>query len=62
MPYNSPAALLGLPVTVVPCGLVGGLPVGLALMGRHGEDATVLAAAMAFQAATEWHLQRPDPI
>ena len=31
-------------------------------MGRHGEDATVLAAAQAFQAATDWHLQRPDPI
>src|SRR6185312_10004136 len=26
MPYNSPAALLGLPVTVVPCGFVDGLP------------------------------------
>jgi aspartyl-tRNA(Asn)/glutamyl-tRNA(Gln) amidotransferase subunit A len=62
MPYNSPASLLGLPVTVVPCGFVGGLPVGLALMGRRGEDATVLEAARAFQQATDWHLRRPDPI
>ena len=29
MPYNSPASLLGLPVTNVPCGFVDGLPVGL---------------------------------
>jgi aspartyl-tRNA(Asn)/glutamyl-tRNA(Gln) amidotransferase subunit A len=59
MPYNSPAALLGLPVTVVPCGLVGGLPVGLALTGRSGEDGLTLAAAQAFQQATGWHDRRP---
>jgi aspartyl-tRNA(Asn)/glutamyl-tRNA(Gln) amidotransferase subunit A len=59
MPYNSPAALLGLPVTVVPCGFVDRLPVGLALTGRRGEDATVLAAAQRFQAATDWHEHRP---
>ena len=59
MPYNSPASLLGLPVTVVPCGFVDGLPVGLALTGRRGEDATVLAAAQQFQSATDWHERRP---
>jgi aspartyl-tRNA(Asn)/glutamyl-tRNA(Gln) amidotransferase subunit A len=59
MPYNSPAALLGLPVAVVPCGVVDGLPVGLALMGRQGEDGVTLAAAEAFQQATDWHERRP---
>jgi aspartyl-tRNA(Asn)/glutamyl-tRNA(Gln) amidotransferase subunit A len=59
MPYNSPASLLGLPVTVVPCGLVDGLPVGLALTGRRGEDGVPLAAAERFQQATDWHLRRP---
>jgi Asp-tRNA(Asn)/Glu-tRNA(Gln) amidotransferase A subunit family amidase len=59
MPYSSPAALLGLPVTVVPCGLVDGLPVALALMGRSGEDGLTLAAAQAFQQATGWHELRP---
>jgi aspartyl-tRNA(Asn)/glutamyl-tRNA(Gln) amidotransferase subunit A len=59
IPYNSPAALLGLPVTVVPCGVVAGLPVGLALWGRRGEDGVPLAAGAAFQERTDWHLQVP---
>jgi aspartyl-tRNA(Asn)/glutamyl-tRNA(Gln) amidotransferase subunit A len=59
MPYNSPQALLGLPVTVVPCGLVDGLPVGLALSGRRGEDGVPLRAAEELQERTEWHLRRP---
>jgi Asp-tRNA(Asn)/Glu-tRNA(Gln) amidotransferase A subunit family amidase len=60
IPYNSPWALLGLPVVSVPCGFVRGLPVGLALVGRRFEDGTVLSAAEAFQEATDWHARRPD--
>jgi len=60
MPYNSPAALLGLPVTVVPCGFVDGLPVALSLTGRAGEDGVTLAAAEEFQRATDWHRFEPE--
>lgn len=60
MPYNSPAALLGLPALTVPCGFVDGLPVGLSLTGRPGEDGTPLAVAKAFQQATDWHERRPE--
>jgi aspartyl-tRNA(Asn)/glutamyl-tRNA(Gln) amidotransferase subunit A len=60
MPYNSPAALLGVPAMSMPCGLVDGLPVGLSLMGRRGDDATLLAAAKAFQRVTDWHKHRPE--
>jgi amidase len=33
----------------VPCGMSDGLPVGMMLIGRHGEDATVLRASDAFE-------------
>ncbi len=59
MPYNSPASLLGLPVTVVPCGFVDGLPVGLSLMGRLGEDGLTLQVAQEYQRATDWHERTP---
>jgi aspartyl-tRNA(Asn)/glutamyl-tRNA(Gln) amidotransferase subunit A len=36
------------------------MPVGLALIGRRFEEATVLRAAHAFQSATDWHLRRPE--
>jgi aspartyl-tRNA(Asn)/glutamyl-tRNA(Gln) amidotransferase subunit A len=59
IPFNSPWTLAGSPVASVPCGFVAGLPVGLALVGRPAEDATVLRAAAAFQRATDWHERRP---
>jgi aspartyl-tRNA(Asn)/glutamyl-tRNA(Gln) amidotransferase subunit A len=62
IPYNSPAALLGLPVTIAPCGLVGGLPVALALTGCRRDDGIPLAAAEALQREADWHLLTPvDP-
>jgi aspartyl-tRNA(Asn)/glutamyl-tRNA(Gln) amidotransferase subunit A len=59
IPYNSPWSLVGAPVASVPCGFVGGLPVGLALVGPRLDEATVLKAAHAFQQATDWHERRP---
>jgi aspartyl-tRNA(Asn)/glutamyl-tRNA(Gln) amidotransferase subunit A len=60
IPFNSPWSCLGLPVASIPCGLVDGLPVGLALVGRRFQEGTVLRAAHAFQQATAWHTQRPS--
>jgi len=57
--FNSPWSLAGVPAVSVPCGFVRGLPVGLALVGRPFEEATVLQAAHAFQQVTSWHEQRP---
>lgn len=36
-----------------------GLPVPVQLVGRGGSDATILALAQAFQAATDWHARVP---
>ncbi len=51
--------LVGTPALSVPVGLVGGMPVGMQLVGRPYEEATVLRAGDAFQRRTSWHLARP---
>jgi aspartyl-tRNA(Asn)/glutamyl-tRNA(Gln) amidotransferase subunit A len=61
IPFNSPWALAGLPAASVPAGFVDGLPVGLALVGRPRDEATVLRAVHTFQRATDWHERRPPP-
>jgi aspartyl-tRNA(Asn)/glutamyl-tRNA(Gln) amidotransferase subunit A len=50
----------GLPAISVPCGVgAGDLPVGLQIIGRPMDEATVLAIAHAFERATPWHARRP---
>jgi amidase len=44
-----PFDVTGHPAISVPCGLSAGLPVGMMLIGRIGDDATVLRAADAYQ-------------
>jgi amidase len=55
--------LTGLPAISVPCGFTGsGLPVGLQLVGRRRQDAAVLTAAAAFEAAAPWAHRLPPEI
>ncbi len=42
---TTPAAIAGWPIMCVPMGLVGGLPVGLAIVGRAHSEWTVITAA-----------------
>ena len=50
----------GGPAIMVPNGLSkSGLPLGMQIVGRPFEDATVLKAAYAYENATTWHKQRP---
>jgi aspartyl-tRNA(Asn)/glutamyl-tRNA(Gln) amidotransferase subunit A len=52
--------LAGLPGASAPCGFTGGgLPIGLQLIGRPLGEATVLRAARAYEALTEWSARRP---
>jgi aspartyl-tRNA(Asn)/glutamyl-tRNA(Gln) amidotransferase subunit A len=53
--------LAGLPAVSVPCGLDGaGCPIGMQVIGRAFDEATVLRAAWAFEAATEHHKAKPS--
>ena len=55
-----PASLIGLPALSVPVGFgPGGLPMGLQIIGRSGDDAGVLAIGQAWHRATEWPQRRP---
>ena len=59
-PFCLHANLAGLPAASVPCGFTaGGLPVGLMLVGRAGEEATILRASAAFESAHPWGERRP---
>ena len=57
--YTIGANLAGLPAVSVPCGLVDGLPVGLQVIGPHFAEERLLAAAHAWQRATDWHRRLP---
>jgi amidase len=37
------------PAISVPCGSVDGLPIGMMLIGRHFDEATIYRAALAFE-------------
>lgn len=58
--FTISANLAGIPALSVPCGFDGrGLPVGLHLMGRHFDEATLLNVAHGFEMATDIQTQRP---
>ncbi|GIX49323.1 MAG: amidase [Candidatus Tectimicrobiota bacterium] len=55
------ANMLGLCALSVPCGLTAkGLPIGLMIMGKAGDEATVLRVGYAYEQATAWHRHHPD--
>jgi len=60
MAFTYPFNLTGQPAATVPCGWTDdGLPVGLQIVGRRFDDATVLKAAAAFEQAAPWAAKRP---
>ncbi len=57
---TNPFNLTGLPALSVPCGFTrSGLPVGLQIVGRPDDEATVLRVGMTYERATRLWTQRP---
>ena len=59
--YTISANLAGIPAMSIPCGFVGeeNLPIGLQLMGKHFDEANLIAVGHKFQQATDFHTQQP---
>ena len=59
-PFNFNVNMIGHPAASVPCGFTAaGLPVGLQIIGRFGDDVGVIAASAAFETVRPWTHQRP---
>ncbi|MDR2833184.1 MAG: Asp-tRNA(Asn)/Glu-tRNA(Gln) amidotransferase subunit GatA [Streptococcaceae bacterium] len=54
-----PVNLAGLPGMSIPAGFVNGLPIGLQIIGKHFDEATMYKAAFAFEQATNFHEKKP---
>jgi aspartyl-tRNA(Asn)/glutamyl-tRNA(Gln) amidotransferase subunit A len=59
--FTRPINYLGLPSLSIPAGFTrGGLPVGMQLVGRSFDEATLLRIGAAFQRATDFHQRLPQ--
>ncbi|MCP5146022.1 MAG: Asp-tRNA(Asn)/Glu-tRNA(Gln) amidotransferase subunit GatA [Gammaproteobacteria bacterium] len=57
--YTTAVNLAGLPGASIPAGFDNGLPVGMQLIGKAFDEATILQVAHQFQQATDWHQRAP---
>jgi len=61
MQFTGVPSLTGLPALAVPCGFdPQGLPIGMQLIGRPFDEATLFQAGAAFQTVTDFHHQFPQ--
>jgi aspartyl-tRNA(Asn)/glutamyl-tRNA(Gln) amidotransferase subunit A len=60
--FTRPVNYLGVPSLSIPSGFThGGLPVGMQLIGRSFDEATLLRIGAVFQRATDFHARVPKP-
>lgn len=58
--FTAPMDFSGNPTVNLPCGFTPeSLPLSVQLVGRHGEEGTIMQAAHAYEQATEWHKREP---
>lgn len=61
LPFTHPINTIGNPAASIPCGFDSdGMPVGLHIVGRYGDEETVIAASAAFEDARPWLQYRPQ--
>ncbi len=61
LPFTHPINTIGFTAASIPCGFdSNGMPIGLHIVGRPGDEATVLAASAAFERARPWAHIRPQ--
>lgn len=54
-----PINLAGIPAISVPCGFSEGMPIGLQIIGKHFDEATLYRVAHAYEQATDFHKRTP---
>src|ERR1051325_7029062 len=58
--YTISINLAGLPAVSLPCGFdKDGMPIGMQLIGKHFDEATILRVAHYYEQSTPWHTQKP---
>ena len=59
--FTHPINTIGYTAASVPCGFSpDGMPIGLQIIGREGDEETVIAASAAFERAQPWADRRPQ--
>ena len=51
---TAPFDVTGHPGLSIPCGMSDGLPIGLMMIGRHFDDATLLQLGFAYEQSVDW--------
>jgi aspartyl-tRNA(Asn)/glutamyl-tRNA(Gln) amidotransferase subunit A len=61
MQFTGVPSLTGLPSMSVPCGFSDhGLPIGMQIIGRPFDEATIFRVGHTYQQATDWHEREPS--
>jgi aspartyl-tRNA(Asn)/glutamyl-tRNA(Gln) amidotransferase subunit A len=59
--FTIPVNMAGIPGISIPCGFnQDGLPIGLQILGKHFDEASIIRVAHAFEQNTDFHLRRPQ--